>query len=126
MRKLFQAIYCKASQQSSYTCWQFTLLSSLSHEESEGWGKFLSDFKASSIASSIVSWWMHALDQLSFRVNSQIITALPSTFSFGSTPAVPKATLISGANDGTIFRFTQTHFALPGLDSDRTTRPPRV
>lgn len=45
---------------------------------------------------------------------------------FGSTPAVPKATLISRANDGTIFRFTQTHFALLVLDSDRTARPPRV
>lgn len=56
----------------------------------------------------------------------KFITALSSTFSFGSTPAVPNATLISGADDGTIFRFAQTHVALLVSDTDRTARPPRV
>jgi hypothetical protein len=64
---------------------------------------------------------MYGLNQLSFRVNAQSNLPLSLTFNIESTPAVPKATLTSGVNNGAIFRFAQTNFALPVvLNSDRT------
>lgn len=62
---------------------------------------------------SIVSFdGVHRFYQSSFRVNAQsnYLRALQLRFNFSSVPAVPKATLISDADDGAIFKFVSGAF----------------